>query len=283
MQFSDLTKTIQNAWEFSWPPVIISLIFYWIAHFLNPVGTQKNGDEITAKIRSYGSRIENFRTLLEPYGLTKLVPVVSAVLVIGTLFIVNGPLLDLAGKLPPHIDFTPENLIAQTMSDEDKLLLLRKYPAAVDFTDAFYMAWMEHTKDKSTQIDNEAGLNFIIDNFIKLTVVYLIVLYAINLKSEKKIWSQSLKALLVAIILSVIWVFNFISLLKNQQNQFLNEWSAVRGALQKDAAVLMKDQGAPSEEMMYKMQSNEKPEKWWRFYIYDPYDLQWFKQTFLTE
>jgi hypothetical protein len=281
MQFSDLTKTFQDAWEFSWPPVIIGLLFYWIAHYLNPEGTQKKIDEVTARIRTYGSRIENYRTLLEPYGLAKLVPVVSAVMVIGTLFFVNGPLLELAGKLPPHIDFTPENLIAQAISDDDKLLLLRKYPSAADFTDAFYMAWMEHTQDKSNQIDSQAGFNYIMDNFIKLTVICLIVLYIINIKAGQSFWSQSFKALLVAVVLTVFWAFNLVSLLKNQENQFYGEWAAVRGALQKDAGALLKDQGAPNEEMIFKMQVNQKPEKWWRFYIFDPYDLEWFKHTFL--
>ena len=282
MNFSDLTKTIQNAWEFSWPPVIMSLLFYWIAHYLNPAGTKKIMESITQKISDYGSRVESVRILLEPYGLTKLVPVVSAIMVVGTLFFVNGPLVDLAAKLPPHVDFSPENLIARTMSDEDKLLLLRKYPSALDFTDAFYMAWMEHTKDKSGQTDNEAGLNFMVDNFIKLTLVYLVVLYVINLKSGKKFWRLSLKMLFVAVMLLSLWTINFVSLLKNQQNQFFGEWASVRGSLQKEAATLMKDQEAPTEEMNFKMQVSEKPEKWWRFYIVDPYDLQWFQQTFLT-
>jgi hypothetical protein len=282
MQFSDLTKTIQNAWEFSWPPVITGLLFYWIAHYLNPDGAKKKIEEINVKIRDYGSRIETFRTLLEPYGLTKMVPAVSAVIVVGALFFVNGPLLDLAGKLPPHLDFSPENLIIQTISDDDKLLLLKKYPSASDVTDAFYMAWMEYMKDKSSQSDNQAGVNFIIDNFIKLTVVYLAVVYIINLKSKQPFWSQSLKTLIIAVMLAVVWSINFVSLLKNQQNQFLSEWSSVRGAMQKDAAALMKTQEAPSQEIILKMQANQEQKKWWRFYIVDPYDLQWFQQTFLT-
>lgn len=283
MQFSELTKTIQDAWEFMWPPVIMSLLFYWIAHYLNPEGTQKKIDEITAEIKNYGSRIENLRTILEPYGLTRLVPVVSAVMVVGTLFFINGPLLDLAGKLPPQIDFSPENLIIQSVADEDKYLLLQKYPSALDFTDAFYMAWMEYTKDKSTQIESQAGLNFILDNFIKLLFVYLVGVYIVNLKSGQKFWRLSIKTLIVLLVIAVIWALNFVALLKNQQNQFFGEWAAVRAVLQKDAAALMKEQSAPSEEMLYKMQAGEKPEKWWRFYIIDPYEIIWFKQTFLSK
>ena len=282
MQFSELTKTIQNAWEFMWPPVIMGLLFYWLAHYLNPEGTQKKIDEISAAIKNYGSRIENLRSILEPYGLTKLVPVVSAVMVVGTLFFINGPLLDLAGKLPPHIDFSPENLIIQSVADEDKYLLLQKYPSAIDFTDAFYMAWMEYTKDKSTQIESQAGLNFIIDNFIKLLFVCLVFVYIFSLKTGQKIWKLSFKTLLVFVMLMIVWAFNFVALLKNQQNQFFGEWVEVRTVLQKDAASLMKDQSAPSEEMLYKMQAAEEPEKWWCFYIIDPYEIIWFKQTFLT-
>src|SRR5215475_14338900 len=103
MQFNDIIKAVHDAWTFSWPPIVMCIVLYCIAHYLNAEGTRQTIEIIITLAKSYGTRIENATSILEPYGLTKLIPVISAVLVIGLLYVVNGPVTIFASKLPPHI------------------------------------------------------------------------------------------------------------------------------------------------------------------------------------
>jgi hypothetical protein len=228
MQFSDLTKAIHDAWTFSWPPIIVCVIFIWVSRYLNPKGTHQMIKALAEKVKINRAQVESVRLLLEPYGLTKLIPVVSAVALIGFLYVVNGPLLQIASKLPPHISYQPDVLIYKSISQEEKLVLLRKYPAAESFNSAYYMALRGRKTGNSVATPNRAEFNYKVELFIKFAFLSAMALVVMNVKHGLPFWSQLLKVVFMAALVSPIWFVNFVSLLRNQENQFYDEWAAVR-------------------------------------------------------
>jgi hypothetical protein len=90
MQFSDITNSINDVWSFAWPLLVICSLAYLIANYTNAGGTSVAIQRIVGTAKEYGSRLNELQTVLEPYGLTKLVPIISALLVIGFMYLLNG-------------------------------------------------------------------------------------------------------------------------------------------------------------------------------------------------
>src|SRR5438874_13774191 len=92
MKFSDITMAAHDAWTFAWPPLVLCGIAYLVAHFFNPDGTDYFLQMLGTSAKSYGAKLDSIKSLLQLYELTKLVPVISLVLVIGFLYLLNGPI-----------------------------------------------------------------------------------------------------------------------------------------------------------------------------------------------
>lgn len=280
MQFSDITKAVHDAWTFSWPPLVMCAIAYLVSRHLNAAGTGRAIESLTANIKAYGVQLDSARSLLEPYGITTLIPIVSAVAVIGFLYILNGPITILASKLPPHVSYSPDTLLSRSMSDQEKLVLLRKYPAANGFNAAYYMALQEHSP---TQTSNRAELNYKIGNFIKFALLAALVLLVVNVIQGVSVGSQLLRFMLLLLLLAPLWCVNFVSLLRNQENQFHHEWAAVRVQLLADSRSLLEKEQSQMEKEVFEALSRDRGRRWWRVYLFDPHAVTWFRYTFFPQ
>src|SRR5207248_4375692 len=112
--------------------------FKWMP--FNPDGTDYFLEMLGTSAKSYGAKLDSIKSLLQPYELTKLVPVISLVLVIGFLYLLNGPIAASVSNLPPHLSYSPDELIGRALSQDERLLLIRKYPTAESFNQAYYLA-----------------------------------------------------------------------------------------------------------------------------------------------
>lgn len=279
MQFSDITKAIHDAWTFAWPPLVLCLIAYLVARYLNHDLTLQFVSNIFNSLKDYGKQIEGVRDILEPYGLTKLVPIVFAVAVIGFLYILNAPVTVLASKLPPHLSYSPDILLSRSMSEDEKLVLVRKFPAANSFNSAYYMALKTYGKPMGENNPSFAEINYKVDNFIKFAAIISLVAAFFFVKNGSSLVGQMLKILMLLVILSPIWAINLLQLLKNQENQFYNEWNDVRVELLKDADKLLESEKDDEEKQIIERASEQRGKRWWRVTVYDPYYIDWLKYT----
>jgi len=140
MQFSDITKSVQDAWHFAWPPLVLSGITYFVARYFHADGTDAVLQRVAENIKDYGAKLDSVRAVLEPYGLTKLVPIVSVVAFIGFIYLLNGPLTIAVSNIPPHLSYQPDKLITRSLSENERLLLIRKYPTVRSLSEAYYLA-----------------------------------------------------------------------------------------------------------------------------------------------
>ena len=279
MQFSDLTKAVHDAWSFAWPPLVLCCIAYAISHSLHPDGTLDALRQAVARAREYGLKIEAARALLEPYGLTKLVPVISVVVFVGFMYLLNSPVTVAISNLPPHLSYRPDRLIAESMSENERLLLLRKYPTSRSLNDAYYLALASaKLESKDFPQTSRPELWYEGQNFLKFAFVVSLVVLVVSLKAGLPIGGQLGKFLLMLLLVTGLWTVSLVGLLYEQEQQFHDEWTPIKLALQKDAVSLL---AAPITDEEKTRISNEGGHRWWRVYVLDPYRWTWAMRTFL--
>jgi hypothetical protein len=277
MQFSDIIIAVQDAWNFIWPPLVLCGIAYFVSHFFNANGTNGYLEKLVALGKDYGSKLEDLRALLEPYGLNRFVPVVSLVLAIAFFYLLNVPLTAAVSSLPPHLSYRPDQLIGETMSNEERLLLLRKYPTAESFNQAYYLA-LEDAESETEVVTrrNRAEIYYKIHDFLKFALVVAVVIVVINMKLGLGARSQLTKLVVMGLLLGVLWFGSLLGLLYHQEQQFYDEWSPIHLSLQKDAATILSEPATDDETGRLEV---EKGVRWWQVYLFDPYLITWMRRT----
>jgi hypothetical protein len=280
MQFSDLTNSIQDVWFFAWPPLVLCCIAYVISRYLHPDGTLDALRQWVARAREYGLKIEAARGLLEPYGLTKLVPVISVVAFVGFMYLLNSPMTDAVSNLPPHLSVQPGLLIAESMSEDDCLLLLRTYPASRSLDDAYSLALVSaKPESKGLPQMSDSGLWEKSQSFIKFAFVVSLVTLIVSLKAGLPVGGQLAKFLLMFLLLTSLWVASVAGLLYKLEHQFYQEWWPIHLALQKDAGSRLT---APITDEERARIAAKDGQRWWRVYVLDPYLWTWAKRTIFS-
>ncbi|WEW98422.1 hypothetical protein P3T65_01580 [Pseudomonas nitroreducens] len=286
MQFSEITKTVQDVWDFSWPPVITCLIFFWIADSLNEEGARDSLRYLLSQAEAYGQKVESIRIILEPYGLTTIIPFVSLVALIGSFYILNGPLTKLSYLIPPYISFRPFLHLVRGMTEKDKILLIRKYPSTDDITSAYNLADSENKILNPSAYNYSNQLTFKVESFIKLGFIALISMTALNVWSRATPWEITTGFLKVFSILSTLWVLNFTILLWTIQQALWKQWSLIRIKLLIDSPTALDKE--PTEAEIYKIQppylgSSPTESRWWKVYFINRIFFEWIKYTFFED
>lgn len=278
MQFSDLTKAVHDAWSFAWPPLVLCCIAYAIAHYFHPDGTDDALLQVVAHVREFGLKLEGVRALLEPYGLTKLVPVIFVVVFVGFMYLLNSPISIAVSNLPPHLAYRPDRLIAEGMSENERLVLLRKYPTSRSLNEAYSLALASaKAESKDFPHTSRAELWHKTQNFLKFALAAAIIMLVASLKVGLPIGGQIAKFLLVLAVLAGMWTVSLAGLLYQQEQQFHDEWRPIKLALQKDAASLLATPITNEERTRLSIESGQR---WWRVYVLDQYRWRWMRRTF---
>jgi hypothetical protein len=278
MQFSDITKSVQDAWQFAWPPLVLCAIAYLVARYFHAEATSELLRALVALIKEYGARLDGVRAVLEPYGLTKLVPIISIIIFIGFMYLLNGPLTTVASNLPPHLSYQPDRLITPSLSDQERLLLVRKFPTTRSLNDAYYLA-LENARaeTKAPPRESRAELWYQTHTFLKFAFAAALIMLVLSIKAGMPLLGQLWKFFGLSLALAALWAGSLTGLLYQQEQQFHDEWRPIKLALQKDATSLL---GSPITEEERIKSRVESDKSWWRVYILDPYRLTWLKRTF---
>lgn len=281
MQFSDLTKMVQDIWSFAWPPLAICISAYFIARYLHPKGTNNVLRETVVRAKKYGKKLDNTRTILEPYGLTKLVPAISIVVLVSCMFLLNGPVSSLVDNIPPHISYQPALLITKTMSETQQLALIRKYPMTHGVGEAYYLA-LENARleSKTKPTYDRALLWYQTHELLKFALIFAIIIFIASLKAGLPIGRQIAKILLISALISFLWIISLTSLLYQQEQEIYEESKPVILSLQKDAPSLLALPITDEERKKLSRTWNERDQRWWRIYLFDSNRLKWMQRTF---
>jgi hypothetical protein len=278
MKFSDITAAVREAWQFAWPPLVACLVAYYVADFLYPSGVTRVTGTLRSSATSVGSSLSVFKEIIEPFGLTTLVPFVGLVFVITFLFLVNTAAMVWSSELPPYLSYRPDRLLFDRMGEKEKVLLFRRYPTAQHFNAAYYMALEEH-KAKGLPLRNSRATTYYqFHNFIKFAVAIALVTFVIAVRNREVTFGLFAKMLVVGAGATVLWGVGFVGLLYEQEQQFSREWAAVRAELQADASKLLEKEITAEERLKIR---EPIVGRWWRLYAFDPYRVTWFKNTFL--
>jgi hypothetical protein len=279
MKFSDLTKAIQDAWSFAWPPLVFFIIAYVIAQYFHPNGTNDALRCLVARMKEYGLRLESIRSVLEPYGLTKLVPVISAVVVVGLMHLVNSPLTAVVDNIPPHLTYSPDVLIGQFMSENERLLLLRKYPTAKGMNDAYYLG-VESAKaeTKNGSANDRVQIWYKVQHFIKFGAAASVILFVASVKGGLPVGPQIAKFAFVLVLLICAWAVSLVGLLYQQEQKFYDEWQPIRLTLQEDATSILATPITDEEKRKIAIDSKRR---WWNVNVFNMYRWVWIKKTFI--
>jgi hypothetical protein len=285
MEFREITSVVNDAWQFMWPPATMMLIALGVSNFLHRANTVEWLQRFVEGVKSSGARIEEIRTALDGYGLSKLVPLASAIAVIAFLFLLNGPVMQAASTLPPTLVFTSAKFAQQHSTERQKLLLLRKYPAAESFEDAYSLAQDELLSSASTseKRHDRLGKHYQIQGFIKFAFVCAVVFFILHKIRGGRLLPLLSRFIALCAFIAVIWVVSFPFLLFNHEQTLFDDWRTMEIALQKDATTLL---AAEPSERERRILDNASPDvaktRWWEVRVFDAYMFHWIERNIVN-
>lgn len=264
VQFNDITKMVQDIWSFAWPPLAIVVIAYFMAYYFHPQGTNKLLHKIVTNIKKYSKKLEIAHSLIEPYGLTKLVPAISLVVLVACMYLINGPISSLVDNMPPQIHYYPDIVIEKHLSENRQLALLRKYPMADSVSEAYFVA-LEDVKpnSKTDPANKRANIWYQILLLLKFSFLFAIIMFFISIKSGLSLTRQFARLLITLSIITTLWISSCFSLLIEQNQDFYDEERLVVYSLIKDSPSLMAPPITKEEKEKLTPTWFEKDQRWW--------------------
>ena len=275
MRFSDLTSSIQDAWLFLLLPMIQCLAVYLIGSYLFPSGTHRAINALAAGILNLGHTLHSTSGVLELFGIKALVPIISVVALVACLYLLRGPIFVLVTSLlPPQIGSYSALFMLQHFPQSECLLVLRKYPAATSFDEAYSMALMgagELTGDDRFWQDR-SGNGMTVQGVAKFSLVAAIIVLWISIRSGMPPAHQFARFATLLLGILIIWSGGFLSALyAMEQLEFVRDKRILRSlgsvanlsvATDDEARALHVNRGA----------------RWWRL-GFSSYSLSWVRRT----
>jgi hypothetical protein len=127
MNFSEVQQSVQQAWEFTWPPVVLLVIMIALVRLLAPASYVAFQRRLSLELPSRWARVQAF---LHHYGFAKLLPVAVLFMIVFTLFLTNS-VLHLAGNsIPPRISYRPDIIFARAVDEKQLACLWSFFPWA---------------------------------------------------------------------------------------------------------------------------------------------------------
>ena len=277
MQFSDITTSVHDVWTFIWPPIVMIGIAYCVIRFILPDSIGGLFPFITNSLKSYSPKIEELRKQLEVYGLGKIIPIASVIILIFFLYLLNGPLVQLASKFPPYLSYQPSSLMEKRASDSDKLLLIRKYPTATSVGEAYFLALEKLDPQVSKSKYNRTEIHYKIQNFIKFALLVAIIILIYGSVRPHAFIPVISRFIVLLLGLCMIWIVSFPFLLFNHEQELHDEWRSIEISLQEDATKFLESPATEEEKNKIKGYSDGS---WWSLRIWNSYIFEWSYRTF---
>jgi hypothetical protein len=285
LDFGQVTKAVHDAWEFAWPPVVTCVAVYCCGRTVNPRGTDRILEESFDELTRLAVKVDSLRSLLDSYGLTKLIPIVSVIGVVLFLYLINSVILVAVSKLPPKLSFHPDRLLWRSLPLEEKQLLARRYPNARSFNFVYYSIMEEFPQKRKVNFHN---IYHRIQDIAKLVFLASIIIYACS-DSDGRLSGVAI----TSIVAIGTWLVSLLLLLSETEQSFFRSWSPVRIALRNEAADLKSgnlSESAPiaGTKMTEEQKSRAEAERlnyrnsarWWDVVILRSDYVGWLKRTF---
>tara|TARA_R110001592_G_scaffold289216_4_gene558434 strand:- start:72 stop:884 length:813 start_codon:yes stop_codon:yes gene_type:complete len=257
-------------------------IAYWSARFVDPVATDKQSKSFVEFAKNLGEKLGTSKEILEPYGLAKLVPILSLILVVATLYILNGPVTSGLNKIPPYVYYMPDQLVAKYTSENDARLLVRKYAPVKSFREVYHKAIGAHYKDTADfqVITGNREVCFKITIFLKFSLVVGSLVFFASVKREYRNWTPWTKFARLLVSIGFLWIITGIASLYYTEVHYRDTWVPILELVRNDANVLPEPVDAMEEDMIIK--TKEKSE-WWRVEFFGTDWIDWLDETFLAD
>lgn len=274
MNFQAIIDAIHQAWSFAWPPISFLVISLLIIYFLNPVMALNRFRLVLHHLRTFGTQFKKAQEVLEPFGLTKLIPLISAIIFIFILYLINGPYLTICKQIPPHLGFREGVLVESLTTFQEKVQIIRMYPRCIDFNQAYFLAVAKllqkdydlYHLDKIAFYERMIGL---IKSLIPVTIFFLFYNWKSTLATSNKV----IRFLCVLGILALSLYGVIIAHRYHKEMHHKVELNAVRDALAD------KEWSAISKLTVYEKSKfiDHKYERWYIVYFIASERIEWFK------
>lgn len=264
MQFSEITKSVQDAWNFSWPPVLMCIILYALVRFIIP--SKKNTLSALIDLTlSHAGTMENARRALDPYGLSKLVPFVSLILVITVFYILNSVILLNCQYIPPHLDVREDVFAWKRFPVDKKILIYRSHPTAKSWNAAYYDA---ARKSKAFDIDDDRrSPYFRTEYFIKYTAIICAIILVFGVRRSGFSFKILGKGALVLAACALAWFANLLLLLFEEQQVIYTQGDTIQSyLLEKRPGIMTDPEPSEAEKRLLREHIGER---WWSIQFID--------------
>jgi hypothetical protein len=131
MSFSEVQQSVQQAWDFTWPPVVLLFLMVALVRFLAPVTFSATWGRLLSEAPPGWTRV---RVFFHRLGVSKLLPVAFLFLIVFTLFLTNSAVHLVGNVIPPRISYRPDVVFARII-DEKRLACLWSFVPWSDFRD----------------------------------------------------------------------------------------------------------------------------------------------------
>jgi len=228
MNFSDLTKTVADAWSFIWPPVLELSLLAFLLWFL----ATKLSERIFAKIRllRQASALAIPSEVLEKYGIGKLIPAFATFLVIFCFYVADRAVNEIGGLLPGEVTYREDILFLKTANPE-RFICFWNVSEGVGSGDQLQnmitdrLTITEHERGgllRSVNMwDAEAGKAIRGLYFCKFFLIFTAITMIVEILVGRHFWLPVLRALVVGFVLLLALNFLFHSYMPSSKNLML--------------------------------------------------------------
>lgn len=277
MQFSDITKSIHDGLKFSWPPIFLSGSTLLICNWLNSNLTESLLKNLLLNLKDFGLKVNEIKAILDMFGLMPVIPLISMVIVIAFLYLINGPIFKIFAWLPPWLYFRPDLLIGRRLSNRDRLLILRKYPAAVNFSQAYSHLIQENQRVEENPWHSAMHFCYTIQCFIKAIFVFVLAFLVYDMYLGTPFLHYGFKIIIFFLVAPIFLLIFMAGQLYYQELMLWYEWDYVFRSFKTPELESQTIQFVGNEESKVYVNLSKK---WWIVRFTRPGIYDWLKRTF---
>ena len=277
MKVDGLFSLIHEIWSRIWPSLVYILILYYFCNLFAPSETKSIISEYGNYLYQYGKKINDVKSLLQPYGLTSLIPTICFTIIAFIVYMISGPINGFFLSLPPQISFISYASIAlKYLSDKEKTLLIKKHPLASSVSHAYFLEVSKYSNEvKDLNLPRPLNSLDYFGAFLRFSITISTILYILNFSSLIRNFPNYFFHLIIQIFLLFIYITNYI--FQEYQRQ-LNEFELIKVSLEKDIKLL--EEEPLNEQEKYLINDLPYSENWWQIRLLDSYKINWFLKNY---
>ncbi|MFC7338004.1 hypothetical protein ACFQY0_12500 [Haloferula chungangensis] len=281
MKFSEILKAVKNAWGFAWPPIVALAVVFWVSDYVSAFSIKNAILTGLGTIHEKMGWLKEVKAMLNEYGLAKMVTVFAGVLLVVVLYLIKHVGLSLVGALPPFLEVSVPRLLLRLLPDKEVVRLLRRYPGAESFKQAYAWGLAEVQMSRSSSDNTPDSVGLVVSQLTKLAAVTAVVVACVSIRSHPG--PVLIEMLTVLVVCALVWFGTAISVLRDQHQAARELWISLRSNLLKDTEKLSE---AEIELAEFQRVAEEKrvarAARWWSVRFVDGKVSAWCRENLLS-